>query len=161
VQLAPAAKAPGLAHVDEGPTTTAYSLPAGTEYELTVMAAEPVFLRMTFDTALVSPATTLPKANVAGVTVVCAKPNAGKNRHDAAVDNNRTAFWNFRIRFSGTVTWEMARGPRVKSAKGKFVPRNKVGNSRGLDAPVLRVFLKRAGWAIRPNFDLFTSCVAA
>ena len=30
----------------------------------------------------------------------------------------------------------------IKSAKGTFVPRNKVRNSRGLDAPVLREFFK-------------------
>jgi hypothetical protein len=116
VQLAPAARPPGLAHVDEAPTLTAYSLPAGTEYELMVMAAEPVFLRVTFDTELVSPTTTLPKASAVGVTVVCATPNAENKRHDVIVDNSRTTFWNFGIRFTPS-HGRWPEGLKVKGAR--------------------------------------------
>ena len=39
----------------------------------------------------------------------------------------------------------------LRSAKGAFVPRNKVRNSRGLDVPVLREFLeKRKGRGCAP-----------
>jgi len=86
-QLAPAANAPGLAHVVDGDPAMAYGPPAVTLSELIVMAAVPVFLRVTVLGALVVLTTTLPKFSAVAETVVCATAKAVENRQNIAIND--------------------------------------------------------------------------
>jgi len=89
LQLAPAASE--LPHVVVGDETLAKPVPE-TPIDLIVMAADPVFVKVTFPTALVSWTTTLPKANVPGETVVAATAKEEEKRQNITVSESVIAF---------------------------------------------------------------------
>jgi hypothetical protein len=76
-----------LAHVVDGDPAMAYGPPAVTLSELIVIAAVPVFLRVTILGVLVVLTTTLPKFTEVAETVVCATAKAVENRQNIAISD--------------------------------------------------------------------------